>query len=190
MWRSFLWQLSVVLLIPMAAGAQVDNSTPSSQSPSNRPADGAAPGGASQAPINPEITVTGKAPHEPPLPALPPHEFTNCMQQNGINAQQQNGVVAIDPRIMLICTAKLDWERHMVIDKCINSDGKSTPLTVIQACTESLDYKILQGSYQFYVFVNRAEAYFAQGDKERGRISPVVQPSEILAIRPMQSAIL
>jgi hypothetical protein len=36
---SFLWQLSVLLLIAMAAGAQVDNLNQSSQSPSSAPVD-------------------------------------------------------------------------------------------------------------------------------------------------------
>jgi Tfp pilus assembly protein PilF len=164
--RSFLLQLSALLLAGIAVAGHADNSAQSDQPPSRPPADNAkAPPPTS---ANPEVTVTGKVPHaERALPALPPDEFTNCMSQNGLTTQQQNGVVAIDPRIVIICSAKLDWERHMVIDKCINSDGKSTPPMVIQACTESLDHKILQGPYRFYVFVNRAEAYFALGEKER-----------------------
>jgi Flp pilus assembly protein TadD len=163
----FLFQLAVLLHAGMAAGTQVDG-----QSPGSQPEDIVPPPAAGEAPttpssIKPEITVTGKAPHDEPLPALPPDEFTDCMQQNGLETMQRNGVAAIDPRVLMVCAAKLNWERHTVIDKCINREGKSAPSVVIQACTESLDHKILQGNYRFYVFVNRAEAYFAQGDKQR-----------------------
>jgi Tfp pilus assembly protein PilF len=166
--RSFLWQLTALLLFATAVDARMDDSAAHIQVPSNPPADVASSSDTTQAPPNPEITVTGKAPHdERALPALPPDEFTHCMQQNGVGTIRQNGVEVIDSRLLVLCSAKLNWERHTVIDKCINSDGKSTPPMVIQACTESLDHKILQGNYRFYVFVNRAEAYFAQGDKER-----------------------
>jgi tetratricopeptide (TPR) repeat protein len=159
--------LSVLLVVGVAVGGHAKTLTQFDQSPVSPPADKGTQAPTPPTETNPEVTVTGKAPHEPPLPALPPDEFTNCMDQNGLDAAQRNGAVMINPRILLICSAKLNWERHTVIDKCINSDGKSTPPMVIQACTESLDHKILQGSYRFYVFVNRAEAYFAQGDKDR-----------------------
>lgn len=165
--RIFLLAVSALLLAGLAPGVQANNSGQNDQSPvSSATKDAQAP--TPPAETNPEVTVTGKAPHtEPPLPTLPPDEFTNCMQQSGVGTIHQGGVEVIDSRSLVLCSAKLNWERHTVIDKCINSDGKSTPPMVIQACTESLDHKILQGSYRFYVFVNRAEAYFAQGDKER-----------------------
>jgi hypothetical protein len=84
--RSFLWQLSVLLLIATAAGAQVDNSNQSSQSSSSPPVDNATPTNPSEAPTapttgTPSITVTGKALHsERPLPALPPDEISDCMR--------------------------------------------------------------------------------------------------------------
>jgi hypothetical protein len=162
--RLFSWQLSVLLFAGLAVGAQIDNSNQNGQSPGDPPGDSASPPGAGEAPttptITPGITVNGSAPSaEPALPALPPDEFTDCMRQNGLEA--------VDRRNMAICAAKLNMERHIVIDRCINSSGKSTPPMVIQACTESLDHKILEGSERFFLFVNRAEAYLAQGDKQR-----------------------
>ena len=166
--RSFLLHLSVLLLAGVAAGVHAETSAQSDQPPSRPATDNTAQAPAPPMETNPEVTVTGKVPHaERALPALPPDEFTNCMQQNGVGTIRQNGVEIIDPRLLTLCSAKLNWERHIVIDKCINSDGKNAPPMVIQACTESLDHKILQGRYRFYIFVNRAEAYFAQGDKER-----------------------
>jgi tetratricopeptide (TPR) repeat protein len=149
MWRSFSSQ--VLLLAALAASAQ---------SPSNPPADSATAPGADETPtITPGVTVTGSAPPtERALPALPPDEFTNCVRENGLEA--------MDMRDLAICAARLSMEKHIVIDRCINGSGKSTPPMVIQACTESLDHKILDGSERFYLFVNRAEAYFAEGDRQ------------------------
>jgi Flp pilus assembly protein TadD len=158
--RVLSWQLSALMLLGMAASVHANDSTPHDQTPS-RPAD-TTPPGTSQAPPNPEITVTGKAPHEPALPALPPDEFSDCMRDRGaLDLSNPSATAAL-----AVCSAKLDWERHLVIDKCINQDGKSGPPVVIQACTESLDHKILQGRDRIYIFVNRAEAYFAAGDKQ------------------------
>lgn len=157
-------KLSAMLLGALVMSAQADNSASIGQLPGSPAADNTTtPAGGqstnSQA-TNPEITVTGKATHEPPLPALPPDEFTDCMRDRG-------SIDSVNPASLAICSAKLDWERHLVIDKCINQDGKSGPPAVIQACTESLDHKILQGRDRIYIFVNRAEAYFTAGDKQR-----------------------
>jgi Flp pilus assembly protein TadD len=171
--NSFPWQLSVLLLVGMTAAAHVENSIQSSQSPSSQPAENATPPSASETPttatkVSPEITVTGKAPHdEPSLPALPPDEFTDCMKQNGLNGLEQNGVMQLDPRLLVVCEAKLAWEQRIVVEACINRDGKSALRRVIQACTESLDHKIFQGRDRYYLFAGRADAYFAQGDKPR-----------------------
>jgi tetratricopeptide (TPR) repeat protein len=146
--RRFLsWQLPALLLVAMAAGAQ-ENPNESAQTPGNPQ-------------TTPGVTVTGKALHpDPPLPALPPDEFTDCMKQGGSLEQ-------IDPMFLTICEAKLAWEQRVVVETCINRDGKTALLRVIQACTESLDRKIFQGPDRFYFFANRADAYFAQGDKAR-----------------------
>ena len=64
-----------------------------------------------------------------------------------------------------ICQAQLARDTRIVIDKCINRDGKNAPAMSIQACTELLDRNLLEGHDRFYPFVDRAMAYYAQGDK-------------------------
>jgi Tfp pilus assembly protein PilF len=167
--RSFSWQLSILLLVGVAAGAQVDHSTQSVQLPGSPPPDTVPLPAASEAPTKrttnlPGVTVTGRAPHdETSLPALPPDEFTDCMSGRGALDLRDPGALSA----MAVCEAKLDWEKRIVVDRCLNRDGKSVPPLVVQACTESLDRKIFQGRDRFYLFVNRAEAYFAQGDRQR-----------------------
>jgi len=164
--RLFLWQLLSLLLVGMAAGAHVDTSNQSSQSPSNPPADSATPpdtGGATTPPTTstPSITVTGKAPGaEPPLPKLAPDKFTDCYATG-----KTTGPEVMDWVAMEICQAELSRDTRIVVDKCTNRDGNSTPPMAIQACTELLDRKLLEGRDRFYLFVNRAKAYIAQGDK-------------------------
>lgn len=68
---------------------------------------------------------------------------------------------------METCAAQLARDKRIVVEKCLNHDGKNAPPMVIQACTESLDHKIFDGRYRFYIFANRAEAYIAQGDRRR-----------------------
>jgi hypothetical protein len=67
---------------------------------------------------------------------------------------------------MEICQSKLARDTRIVIDKCVNRDGKSSPPMAVQACTELLDRKVLEGYERLYLFVNRALAYVAQGDKQ------------------------
>src|SRR5450631_4185544 len=92
-----LWQLSVLFLAGMAAGAQVPNSNQNGQSPGSPPAETATPPDASQVPttqptITPGLTVTSSAPHaEPPLPKLAPDQFTECYGTNNINGSASVG---------------------------------------------------------------------------------------------------
>ena len=58
-----------------------------------------------------------------------------------------------------ICEHQLNWEKHIVIEACINRSGNTAPPRVIQACTESLDRKILQGHERFFLFANRAAVF-------------------------------
>jgi Flp pilus assembly protein TadD len=167
MWRLFSWQLSALLLVGMATGAHVDNSNQSSQSPDSPP-DSTTPPGASAtattpATSTPSITVTGKTlRNEPTLPKLPPDQFTECYAK-----YKTGGPEAWDFVGMAICETQLARDQRAVINKCINRDSKSVPPMVIQACTELLDRNILQRNERFYLFVNRAVAYVAQGDKQR-----------------------
>src|ERR1700675_3581609 len=162
--RLFSWQLSVLLLAGMAAGAQVNNSNQNGKSPDGPPAENATPPAASQAPttqpmITPGVTVTGTPPRaEPPLPKLPPDQFTDCSAMNNMR-----GPEAIDFMGLYMCEIELARDQRTVINKCVNRDGKSAPPVIIQACTELLDRNILKGHERFYLFVNRAVAYFAQG---------------------------
>ena len=164
------WKLSVSLLAGMAAGAQIDNSNQNGQSPDGPPAENATPPAASQAPttqpmITPGVTVTGTPRGaEPPLPKLPPDQFTDCYRVSNLGGPE--GPNSIDWVGIDTCAAQLGWEQRNVINKCVNRDGKSAPPLSIQACTELLDHNMLQGRERFYLFVNRALAYFAQGDKQ------------------------
>jgi len=179
----FSWQLSAFFLVGMAAGAHVDNSTQSSQSPSNPPGDSATPSSASAtaatpATSTPSITVTGKVPrNEPTLPKLAPDKFTECYATNDRNGsassigggrpslQQGGRSEGINWAGTMICQAELARDTRIVIDKCTNRDGMSAPPVAIQACTELLDRKLLEGHDRFYPLLNRAMAYVAQGDK-------------------------
>jgi len=145
----------------MAAGA-LDNSNQSSQSPSSPPADSATPpdtGAATTPPTTstPSVTVTGKA---PPLPKLAPDKFIECY-----GTYKSTDPERIDWVSLQICENELARDTRIVIDKCTNRDGQSAPAVAIQACTELLDRNLLEGHNRFYPFVNRAMAYYAQGDK-------------------------
>ena len=167
--RLFSWQLLSLLLVAMTEGA-LDNPNQSRQLPSDPPADSATPTdtGAAAAPLAtslPSVTVTGKV---PPLPKLAPDKFTECYGMNNTNGSVSAGHIGEEAINMVgieICEAELDRDTRIVIDKCINRDGKSAPPMSIQACTELLDRHVLEGHARFYLFVNRAMAYFAEGDK-------------------------
>ena len=93
--RLLCWQFSALLLLAgMTAGAQVPNSSqnvqPSNSAP-NANTESIAASEAKNAPLTlkPGVTVTAKRLHsEPPLPKLPPDEFTNCMSQIGLDADE------------------------------------------------------------------------------------------------------
>jgi tetratricopeptide (TPR) repeat protein len=162
--RRLISQLSVLLLAAVATGAQVDDSKQTGQSPGSAPADSAAPPSAAEAPTTPppskpEITIIGQAPGEQTLPQLRADEFTECVQRNGLEAR--------DLTDLAICEHQLEMEKHIVIEKCLNRKGDTALPLAIQACTESLDRKILQGNARFYLYANRADAYFAAGDKQQ-----------------------
>ena len=169
------WQLSILLLAGMAAGAQVPNSKQNGQSPDSPPAENATPPDASQVPttqpiITPGLTVTGTPPRpEPTLPKLAPDQFTECYATNNIQGKASGGTVGeegINWGGLTICQAELARDERIVIAKCINRDGKSAPPVAIQACTELLDRNLLWGHERFYLFVDRAMGYVAQGDKQ------------------------
>jgi tetratricopeptide (TPR) repeat protein len=154
--RRFLsWQFSALLLVAMTAGA-LDNPSQSSQSAGSPPADTPPPGaGETQ---TPSVTVTGQS---TALPKLAPDKFTECYGANRTTDPE-----VLDWVGMEICEAELARDTRIVIEKCINRDATNAPPVAIQACTELLDRKILEGDKRFYPLVDRARAYFAQGDKQ------------------------
>lgn len=119
--------------------------------------------------ITPGVTVTSSAPYaEPPLPKLAPDKFTECYATNNVQGSASVtsiGEEGINWAGLMVCQAELARDTRIVIDKCTNRDGKSAPPVAIQACTELLDRKLLEGHDRFYPLVNRAKAYFVQGDK-------------------------
>ena len=152
------WQLSILLLAGAAAGAQVPESNQNGQSP----AQNSTPPAASQAPSTPSVTVTGKTPrNEPTLPKLPADQFTDCYAR-------YTSPEAMRLWAIISCQGELARDERIVIDKCVNRDGQSAPPLAIQACTELLDHNVLQGHERFYLFVNRALAYVAEGDRQHG----------------------
>jgi Tfp pilus assembly protein PilF len=158
--RRFSWRLLPVLLLACTAGAQVN--APNQNGPS--PPGGAAPEVAPQTPstpTNPAPGVTVTAPHTqaPPLPKLPPDEFTNCMRQSST-------LDTLDRVQAAMCEVQMDAEKRVIIDACMNRDGNTAPARSIQACTEALDNKMLEGRDRLYIYVNRGTAFFVEGDSQ------------------------
>lgn len=166
--RLFCWQVSVLLLLSgMAAGAQVPNSSQNVQPSDNAPKASTKPtaaGEATTAPstLKPGVTVTAKRLHSgPPLPKLPPDEFTNCERMLGVGTAKPAGWQVEQ------CESKMDGEKNIVLGACYDLNGKTAPRRVIQACTEALDRNILEVPQRSFLFVGRADAYFALGYRQR-----------------------
>lgn len=113
--------------------------------------------------ISPGVTVTGRELH--PLPKLPPDQFSSCMSEGGMDADGPDPTVFLQQSV--ICKQQLGWAKRVVLEACINRKGDTAPARVIQACTESLDTRLLQGPNNHYLLANRAQAYFATGDPKR-----------------------
>jgi tetratricopeptide (TPR) repeat protein len=161
------WLPVILLVAAVSAGAQVNNSGQGPLSPVSAADEGATPRSPGEVPgtsttLSPEITITGiKPPVEPTLPKIPPDQFTDCMATGS-----PGGIDALDLVTMKLCELQLAKDERIVIDKCTNRDGKIEPPAAIQACAELLDRNVLRGHERFYLFVNRALAYFALGDKQ------------------------
>lgn len=166
--RLFCWQISVLLLLAgMAAAAQVPNSNQNVPPSDNSAKASGKSTAASETPtapstLSPGVTVSAKRLHsERPLPKLPPDEFTNCERMLGV------GSFKPAPWQVEQCESKMDLEKNTVLGACYDSDGKTAPRRVIQACTEALDRNILEVPQQSFLFVGRADAYFALGYRQR-----------------------
>jgi tetratricopeptide (TPR) repeat protein len=137
--RLLWWQLVIFLAAAATANAQVPN-----------PAPGVPP-------EKPEVTVT--APRDvQDLPQLKSDEFINCMRMIGagdVDYVQAN-----------LCQHELGAQKRVVVEACVNSDGTTALPRIIQACTESLDHDIYEGNARFFLYADRAAAYFAAGDKQ------------------------
>jgi tetratricopeptide (TPR) repeat protein len=159
--RLLSWQLSALIFIGMAASA-LGNQSPDTP-PDSTPEPGAGATDTTAATGTPSITVTGQTPrNEPTLPKLAPDQFSDCYSRYSTSAAG-----AMDIAAMTTCQFQLARDQRIVIDKCVNHDEKSAAPVAIQACTELLDRKVLQGRDRFYLLVNRALAFLAQGDKQR-----------------------
>jgi Tfp pilus assembly protein PilF len=149
--RLFSWQLSVLLLAAMSAGAEVNNSSQNGQATDSTM-------------ITPGISVTSSAPRaEPTVPKLAPDQFTQCYGTSNVGGRTSSGDLSLTG--MMVCQAEVARDTHIVIEKCLNPKGKNEPPAVIQACTEVLEHDIFTGRDRFYVYANRAEAYWHQGDR-------------------------
>lgn len=149
--RLFCWQISALMLLAgMAAAAQVPSPGQNVQ-PSDNPST-----------LNPGVTVSGKRLHsEPPLPTLSPDEFMNCERELGVSTH------APAPWQVEQCQSEIDLEKNTVLGACYDLTGKTAPRRIIQACTEALDHDVLEVPQRSFLFVGRADAYFALGDKQR-----------------------
>jgi tetratricopeptide (TPR) repeat protein len=163
--RLLCWQVPVLLLSAMAAGAQVPNPSQNAQPLDPRVSTKAtAPSEATTAPstLKPGVTVTAKRLHSgPPLPKLPPDEFTNCLRRLGVGTARPAGWQVEQ------CESEMDQEKNTVLGACYDLNGKTAPRRVIQACTEALDRNILEVPQRSFLLVGRADAYFALGYKQR-----------------------
>ena len=169
MWRLASWQLSILLLAGIAAGAPVDNSNHAAQASqagqplSSPPGDSAAPadGSAPTATAEPKQHVTITAPRpDQPLPALPPDEFNDCINRLGHDK--------LDLIQESHCKLQIRWEKKIVIEACTNRTGNTAPPRAIQACTELLNRDLLDDRHdRFLVLAHRAAAYVVQGDMQR-----------------------
>lgn len=165
--RSFCRQFPILLLLgAITAAAQVPGSGQNAPPAGSSPTASTKSTAASQATpppaiLKPGVTVTGKPLHsEPPLPKLPPNEFTNCERMLGAGGNPDRWQVEE-------CEVKLALEKNTVLDDCFDLKGKVPPHRVVQACTEALADNILEVPERSFVLVGRADAYFALGDRRR-----------------------
>jgi len=155
--------LLLVSLLAAVAAAGPDNPTQGSQPPTSPP-DSATASGAGEASttISPELTVAAPR-SEQTLPPLKPDEFVNCSAMTR-SSSAEGGLDLIG---MATCEHQLAGEKRVVIEACVNPTGTTPPARAIQACTELLDRNIFERYERFAVYLNRAHAYVAEGDKQR-----------------------
>lgn len=154
--RLVWWQLFAGLCAAATAQAQTPaQSAPSAPNPSVQSTTDQASPASDQ--TKPQVTVTAPRGNQS-LPQLPDDQFTRCMGMAGSEA--------IDYTQAMLCDIQLTREKRIVVEACVDKKGDTPPARVIQACTESLDHNIYEGSARFFLFANRAAGYFAAGDKQ------------------------
>ena len=109
-----------------------------------------------------DVVITTPPKADPLLPPLPPDRLRNCMNEG------PRGGEGFDILQARLCQHEMNAEKRVVVNACVNNDGKSGPARSIQACTELLDRNIFEGRDRYFVYANRARAYWAQADKARG----------------------
>ena len=151
----------MLLLGWMPAAAQVTSSNQDTQPP------GSAPGANTPSTLESGVTITGKKPNAgKPLPNLPRDEFRECTRQRmGLaNPDATTFDITGMATTTWLCETQRSYEMQVVIDACLDRSGKTTLPRIIQACTESMDHKLLESDQLFFLVGSRAGAYFASGD--------------------------
>ena len=171
------WKLSIVLLLAgMSAGAQVPGSAQNSQPPGNPPGTNTASTASGETVPTPDslksgVTINGKKIQtKQPLPKLPPNEFRNCSDsQAGMGMSQYGpggGTGLPDLMTLEACELQMNYEKNVLLQACVDVDGKTAPSEIIQACTESLAHDVVPDDEDSFLYANRAQAYFALGNRK------------------------
>jgi len=148
--RRLPWFPVAAMLLAGIAAADQSDGTP-------KPADTNASATADQ-----DVTISAQH-FDPTLPDIPPDKFTDCTKKG-----PGGGAGSFDLIQSAICQHELNGEKRIVINACLNRDGKATPSRAIQACTELLDRQIFENRERFWIFASRAKAYLTQGDQTNG----------------------
>lgn len=173
-----LQPFAALMLAGMAATAQVSTSRQNAPPTAGSAASGTATAAAgatsaTPAPLAPGVTITG---HAQPLPKLAPDEFDKCTRQRGgltnfaassspDGASPDMSQMAEMSMTTWLCETKVNREMQVVIDACLDRTGRTPFPRMIQACTESLAHKLVEGDQQYFLVASRAYAYFGYGDR-------------------------
>ena len=171
--RLLISQLCVALILTgTLATAQVPSSPQNSQPPGSPPGANTTSTSAGETSPLPDtlktgVTINGKKPQTgQPLPKLPPNEFSDCTATQAGMGVGASGPGVPDLITLQACEIKMNWEKNVLLKDCVNIDGKTDPPKIVQACTESLAHNVLPDDEDSFLYANRAQAYFALGDKQ------------------------
>jgi Flp pilus assembly protein TadD len=158
----------LVLAAGTAATAQVASSNQNTPPPGSPPATNTTPTTTSELPTAPGVTISGqKANTGAPLPKLPPDQFANCTRGRMGLSNPDGGIDLNNMGTQTwLCETQLNYEEQVVIDACLDRDGKTPVPRIIQACSESLDHKLVDSDQNYFLVASRADAYFIYGDRQ------------------------